>query len=57
MAENIITKASAVIALQTLFLKTGLEQSYVDYIIEASEEACGDLRQKGGGGFAKSRLL
>ncbi|EHQ89306.1 glycine/sarcosine/betaine reductase complex component C subunit beta [Desulfosporosinus youngiae] len=54
VAENIITKASAVIALQTLFLKTGLEPSDVDYVIEASEEACGDLRQKGGGGFAKS---
>ncbi|MDP4127525.1 MAG: glycine/sarcosine/betaine reductase complex component C subunit beta, partial [Bacillota bacterium] len=52
--ENLTTKASAVAALQLLLWKSGLKPQDVDYIIEASEEACGDLRQKGGGSFAKS---
>lgn len=52
--ENLTAKASAVVALQLLFWKTGLKPQDVDYIIETSEEACGDLRQKGGGSFAKS---
>lgn len=52
--ENLTAKASAVVALQLLLWKTGLKPQEVDYIIEASEEACGDIRQKGGGSFAKS---
>ena len=52
--ENLTAKASAVVALQLLLWKTGLRPQEVDYIIEASEEACGDIRQKGGGSFAKS---
>ncbi|HBV86523.1 MAG TPA: glycine reductase [Desulfosporosinus sp.] len=52
--ENLTAKASAVAALQLLLSKTGLKPQDVDYIIEASEEACGDNRQKGGGSFAKS---
>ncbi|UWG96433.1 DUF5940 domain-containing protein [Dehalobacter sp. DCM] len=54
IAENLIAKASATAALQLLFNNTGLHPLDVDYIFEASEEACGDIRQKGGGGFAKS---
>lgn len=52
--ENLTAKASAVVALQLLLRKTGLKPQDVDYIIETSEEACGDIRQKGGGSFAKS---
>jgi 3-oxoacyl-[acyl-carrier-protein] synthase III len=52
--ENLTAKASAVVALQLLLWKTGLKPRDVDYIIETSEEACGDIRQKGGGSFAKS---
>lgn len=54
MLENLVCKASAVIALQLLFQKTGLKPEEVDYIIECSEEACGDMNQRGGGNFAKA---
>lgn len=54
VAENLTSKASAVIAFQLLFLKTGLNPQDIDYVLEASEESCGDIRQNGGGSFAKS---
>ncbi|MCL2215825.1 MAG: glycine/sarcosine/betaine reductase complex component C subunit beta [Defluviitaleaceae bacterium] len=54
MFENLVSKASAAFALGLLFAKTGLEPTSVDYIIECSEEACGDMNQRGGGNFAKS---
>jgi hypothetical protein len=54
MFENLANKASAVISLKLLFAKTDLKPEEVDYIIETSEEACGDMNQRGGGNFAKS---
>ncbi len=54
MFENLANKASAVLALKLLFAKTDLKPEDVDYIIETSEEACGDMNQRGGGNFAKS---
>ncbi|MBS3970024.1 MAG: glycine reductase [Clostridia bacterium] len=54
MFENLVSKASAVYALALLFQKTDLKAQEVDYIIEASEEACGDMNQRGGGNFAKA---
>lgn len=54
MAENLATKASAVLALRHLFKVTGISPGEVDYIIECSEEACGDMNQRGGGNFAKA---
>lgn len=54
MAENVATKASAVLALRHLLAKTGTDPKAIDYIIEASEEACGDMNQRGGGNFAKA---
>lgn len=54
MFENIASKASAIIALRLLFAKTNIKPEEVEYIIEASEEACGDMNQRGGGNFAKS---
>ena len=54
MFENLVSKASAVFALQLLLNKTNLKAEEVDYIIECSEEACGDMNQRGGGNFAKS---
>ena len=54
MFENIAAMASAVVAMRNLFLKTGLHRKDVDYIIECSEEACGDMNQRGGGNFAKA---
>ncbi len=54
MFENLVSKASAVFALQLLLNKTNLKAEDVEYIIECSEEACGDMNQRGGGNFAKS---
>ncbi|MCL2500810.1 MAG: glycine/sarcosine/betaine reductase complex component C subunit beta [Defluviitaleaceae bacterium] len=54
MFENLISKASAAFALALLLQKTGLDPSSVDYVIECSEEACGDMNQRGGGNFAKA---
>jgi len=54
MFENLVSKASAVFALQLLFTKTDLKAEEVEYIIECSEEACGDMNQRGGGNFAKA---
>lgn len=54
MFENLVSKASAVVALKNLLAKTGLKAEEVDYIIECSEEACGDMNQRGGGNFAKA---
>lgn len=54
MLENIAVKASAILALRNLFAKNGIDPSAVDYVIECSEEACGDMNQRGGGNFAKA---
>ncbi|MGI6678347.1 MAG: glycine/sarcosine/betaine reductase complex component C subunit beta [Dehalobacterium sp.] len=54
MLENLVSKASAVFALKLLLVKTSLQAEEVDYIIECSEEACGDMNQRGGGNFAKA---
>lgn len=54
MLENLVTKASAVLGLKHLFAKTGLKAGEVEYLIECSEEACGDMNQRGGGNFAKA---
>ncbi|MDD2586292.1 MAG: glycine/sarcosine/betaine reductase complex component C subunit beta [Syntrophomonadaceae bacterium] len=52
--ENLVTKASGVLAMIALFKKNNIDPSEVDYIIEASEEAIGDMNQRGGGNMAKA---
>jgi glycine/sarcosine/betaine reductase complex component C subunit beta len=52
--ENLVSKASGVLAFKHLVDKTGLDVNSVDYVIECSEEACGDMNQRGGGNFAKA---
>lgn len=54
MLENLVSKASAAYALKLLLKKSNLHPGSVDYIIECSEEACGDMNQRGGGNFAKA---
>ncbi|MFV0518962.1 MAG: glycine/sarcosine/betaine reductase complex component C subunit beta [Lachnospirales bacterium] len=54
MFENLVVKASGVIALKNLFANYNINPNVVDYVIECSEEACGDMNQRGGGNFAKS---
>ena len=54
MVENLVVKASGVIALKNLMHRTGISADAIEYVIECSEEACGDMNQRGGGNFAKA---
>ncbi len=52
--ENLVAKASGVLAALNLVAKNDFDPKDVEYVIECSEEACGDMNQRGGGNFAKS---
>ncbi|MBF0713166.1 ketoacyl-ACP synthase III family protein [Gemella sp. GH3] len=52
--ENLVVKASGVISVLELFKNTDTRLEDIDYVIECSEEACGDINQRGGGNFAKA---
>ncbi|MCT4593513.1 MAG: glycine/sarcosine/betaine reductase complex component C subunit beta [Anaeromicrobium sp.] len=52
--ENLVVKASGVLAFKHLVDKNNINVSDIDYVIECSEEACGDMNQRGGGNFAKA---
>ncbi len=52
--ENLIVKASGALAFMHLIEKNNLDVTSIDYVIECSEEACGDMNQRGGGNFAKA---
>ncbi|MCD5413479.1 MAG: ketoacyl-ACP synthase III family protein [Clostridiales bacterium] len=52
--ENLISKASGVLAFLNLISKNDIDVDSIDYVIECSEEACGDMNQRGGGNFAKA---
>ncbi|MBQ3267369.1 MAG: hypothetical protein IJH08_05585, partial [Atopobiaceae bacterium] len=54
MLENLVSKASSVLALITAIDSTGIDKADVQYVIDCSEEACGDVLQRGGGNFAKA---
>lgn len=54
MFENIVVKASGALALINMLKVNNIDPGEVDYVIECSEEACGDINQRGGGNFAKS---
>ncbi len=54
MFENIVVKASGALALRNLIAKNDLDPASIEYVIECSEEACGDINQRGGGNFAKA---
>lgn len=54
MFENLVVKASGVLAFKHLIADNNINVEDVDYVIECSEEACGDMNQRGGGNFAKS---
>ena len=55
LLENLAYKATGVLALLHLVRNAGIEKSAVDYVIDCSEEACGDMNQRGGGNFAKAQ--
>lgn len=54
MFENLAVKASGVLAAENLINKNDIDVNTIDYVVECSEEACGDINQRGGGNFAKS---
>lgn len=54
MHENLVSKAGSVLALLYLVKNSGIDKSEVEYVIDCSEEACGDVNQRGGGNFAKA---
>ncbi|MBR6585152.1 MAG: glycine reductase, partial [Firmicutes bacterium] len=54
MFENIVAKASSVLAMLHLLKVTGIDPAEVEYVVDCCEEACGDMNQRGGGNFAKA---
>lgn len=54
LLENLASKASGVLAALHLLDKNNINPEDIEYVIECSEEACGDMNQRGGGNFAKS---
>lgn len=54
LLENIASKAGSVLALLHLLKTAGMVPGDIDYVIECSEEAAGDMNQRGGGNFAKA---
>ena len=54
MHENLMSKASSVLALLYAIRNAGIDKSEVEYVIDCAEEACGDMNQRGGGNFAKA---
>ncbi|MBQ1228812.1 MAG: glycine reductase, partial [Firmicutes bacterium] len=54
MFENIVAKASSVLAMLHLIKNTGIDPAEIEYVVDCCEEACGDMNQRGGGNFAKA---
>ena len=52
--ENLASKASCTLALLNLIRTTGASKDSIDYVIDCSEEAVGDMNQRGGGNLAKA---
>lgn len=54
LLENIASKAGAVLALLHLMRNSGVTPSGIDFVVDCSEEAVGDMNQRGGGNMAKA---
>lgn len=54
MLENLATKASGILAAWHMGRQEGIDMASVEYIMECSEEAAGDVNQRGGGNIAKA---
>jgi len=52
--ENLVSKASSVTAMLNLVKHTGVDPSEIDMVLDCSEEAVGDMNQRGGGNLAKA---
>ena len=54
MLENLMNKASSVLAVLHSLKSSNVDPLSIEYVIDCSEEACGDVNQRGGGNFAKA---
>ena len=54
LLENIASKAGAVLALLHLMKNSGVKPSDIAFVVDCSEEAVGDMNQRGGGNMAKA---
>lgn len=54
MHENLMSKATSVLALLYGVKNAGISKDDIEYVIDCAEEACGDMNQRGGGNFAKA---
>ena len=54
LLENLVTKATATLALLDLLHRNGIDPDSIDYVISCSEEAVGDRYQRGGGNMGKA---
>ncbi|MDR1044523.1 MAG: DUF5940 domain-containing protein [Candidatus Adiutrix sp.] len=54
LLENIASKATSILAMMHLLRNSGLPPGEIDFVVECSEEAIGDMNQRGGGNLAKA---
>ena len=54
MHENLMTKATSVLAILHAVRHACIAKEDIEYVIDCCEEACGDMNQRGGGNFAKA---
>jgi len=52
--ENLISKASCALSLLHLIKIAGVDKNEIDLVLDCSEEAVGDMNQRGGGNLAKA---
>ncbi|MCL2376387.1 MAG: glycine/sarcosine/betaine reductase complex component C subunit beta [Defluviitaleaceae bacterium] len=52
--ENLVSKATSVLSLLHLTKNAGIDPASIDCVIDCSEEAVGDMNQRGGGNLAKA---
>jgi betaine reductase len=54
LLENLASKSGATLALLHLIKNAGLSPADIDFVVDCSEEAVGDVSQRGGGNMAKA---
>ncbi|MDR0465870.1 MAG: DUF5940 domain-containing protein [Deltaproteobacteria bacterium] len=54
MLENLASKAGAALSLMHLIKNAGMKPEDIDFVVDCSEEAAGDMNQRGGGNMAKA---
>lgn len=54
LLENIASKAGATLSLMYLVKNADLSPADIDFVVDCSEEAAGDINQRGGGNMAKA---